>query len=910
MCHILVPSHFYRHWLIKHLKAQHKIISSSLQISTLDELISPQKTDPHINQTLILKTLITDAFSNTHFESISHTKGAAHHAKRFIKELMQNNVSRKTLERINGLDTEDRALLRLFSRYDAALERLNTQNKYVLFKREKLADFKHQKKQVLNKSLFLLGFHTIKAYQKPLLQALISTAKTCSWLLYFQPNHPNYAPTATLRKWILELPLHCREISCTKPRATPSKNTICCTPYPASNEEVAGIAKWIQQYLRQHPEIMFEDIAIVLPYPSKYLALINWIFPKHQIPVQQQAHMFSKTSIGYFVTCFLNLACQPSIDRESFLRFFQLPFSQSIIEPKTNQPLTLDYLYLRNLAYQTDFEDMHSWVAALKGNSVAPEHIHTTHVLALETISQRLQALSNANSIPQFLSIFQDVLKLFDIEQNISATQDSTANNTAISQHIKANQSALSFLKGSSLQLKTHLQSTAPFFSKANALVLSAMAFFQDAELALENELPNTVQLIDKKNAYGLSKKIIVIPGCIQNQWPEQPLNNIFLSDALKKKLKLPYHQHPKEKDQHLFHALINQATDTTLITWPLTKNSLPTIMSPFLSQIKKTPCPQKTTPAPSATTNPAKIIPEKQRKSPGYFTHAHAKKIWEERFARPFSVTELEQYQECPHHYFYRFVLNEPGPPPATEDVPPQIWGCFIHEIMAAFYSQKIQTKAQPTLSDFNALTKKTLKSYTQNSYFWKLRQTLLLEGDKKVNILAKVYAEETLNPISLPPFRTEMPFTIQVPLPEIPASGPIIIKGKIDLLLKRGPSMAILDFKTGATLPTLSDIQQHRSLQLPLYCHASEKLIEKSDCQESYLYQIRIDGSVQKKRFKKIENQADALEKHIQLLATMIQKGEFDHAPYAALQHMHTKRLMKCRSCAYLTICEFETN
>ena len=386
------------------------------------------------------------------------------------------------------------------------------------------------------------------------------------------------------------------------------------------------------------------------------------------------------------------------------------------------------------------------------------------------------------------------------------------------------------------------------------------------------------VEVVSRNEAYLVRKKIIFLPGMVEGQWPRQTRDNFFSPGW-------PVASQQVDTDKFLFSALVHQA-DSVRLSYPQSIGDTATIPSHFIdyleSHFQYRVVRRENPPRPSAT-------------PPGRGQECSVTGFEK----RMFSATQLETYQNCPHQYYYKYILAEAPIEPPTDDVSALIWGQLIHEILYEFYADE---KNRPSKEQLERVGHRVFVRYKKESLYWEVKEKLLSE------LLSQFIDEEINNPLPLKPAHFEWAFE----------DLELNLKGKIDVVLESNGVAAVVDYKTGATLPSYADIEHLRSLQLPIYMLAIRKKMPEVSCVGAIIYQLK-DASkfgktvlcttpeakknifqIKSKRPFEFEDHYFAkVQAHILKLQELIRAGNFSYPP---------RNDSICRNCDYKLVCQYE--
>ncbi len=180
--------------------------------------------------------------------------------------------------------------------------------------------------------------------------------------------------------------------------------------------------------------------------------------------------------------------------------------------------------------------------------------------------------------------------------------------------------------------------------------------------------------------------------------------------------------------------------------------------------------------------------------------------------------MSQIETFQTCPLHFKLKYIYKLPTPVNASAS-----FGITIHATLKAFYDEIVKG-VRPS----DKLIIELLKTnWIKEGYSSKKHEADFLQKGKDYVIGFLKYG---FNP-QIKPVAMEEPFIVPLtnPTPHKASRGfaPLKIGGKIDRVDDLGEGMIeIVDYKTGATIPTQKDVD--KNLQLSFYALAASTLRE----------------------------------------------------------------------------------
>lgn len=168
-------------------------------------------------------------------------------------------------------------------------------------------------------------------------------------------------------------------------------------------------------------------------------------------------------------------------------------------------------------------------------------------------------------------------------------------------------------------------------------------------------------------------------------------------------------------------------------------------------------------------------------------------------------SYSQIETFQTCPMHYKLRYIYKVPTPPSAS-----QSFGTAMHATLKNFYKE-VAGKVKPSDKLLFDLLE---KNWVSKGYKSKSHET---EFFKKGKLYLEGFLKQGFNPKILP-IALEQTFMV-------PIGMGLKIGGRVDRVDDLGNrEIEIIDYKTGATIPTQRDVD--KNLQLSFYALAATKI------------------------------------------------------------------------------------
>jgi DNA helicase-2/ATP-dependent DNA helicase PcrA len=176
-------------------------------------------------------------------------------------------------------------------------------------------------------------------------------------------------------------------------------------------------------------------------------------------------------------------------------------------------------------------------------------------------------------------------------------------------------------------------------------------------------------------------------------------------------------------------------------------------------------------------------------------------------------SYSQIETFRTCPLHYKLSYIFKVPTPPSASLS-----FGSSLHAVMKEFY-ERVKQGVKPTEK---AIIEILNEKWIKEGYTSKAHEEKFLEKGK---LYLSGYLKEEFDLKRIPQLM-EQRFTLPLPFRE--KEKPLKVGGVMDRVdvLPDG-SLEIVDYKTGATIPSQSEVD--KNLQLTFYALAASTIQEE---------------------------------------------------------------------------------
>jgi ATP-dependent helicase/nuclease subunit B len=452
-------------------------------------------------------------------------------------------------------------------------------------------------------------------------------------------------------------------------------------------------------------------------------------------------------------------------------------------------------------------------------------------------------------------------------------------------------------------------------------LGIAVRRWIEDQTFAPEfDDRPGVHLLDDQAVRYGDFDDIAIV-GVVDQDWPERPRRNIFYPPALLKSLGWPSEKDRRgAADARFLDLLTSASRRTSVSTFTLDEDA---IVSRAM-QLDEIPRARLSTVAREPFEDARVFADEALSLEPVAFEPYQGQaRLWAEMrtrrtpagapgfhgtvsglAARPWSVSAIETYLDCPFKFFAQHVLKLEEEPEDQEVMDPRRQGAFVHDVFERFFNawQKAGHRAvTPENLDaaremFIAVVDRALEHLPVAEAG--LERTRLLGSPAAAGLGEAVLRMEAERPIAvverLLEKRLNGDFTFAT------ADGPrtIALKGKADRIdLLADGTFRLIDYKLG--WPP----QRGRALQLPIYSLCAEQALAGHKGKSWQLSEAAYLAFKGPKRvvplFADAANRTKVMAEAQQRLAdtvAAIERGEFPPTP---------DDVWRCETCSFASVC-----
>jgi RecB family exonuclease len=434
---------------------------------------------------------------------------------------------------------------------------------------------------------------------------------------------------------------------------------------------------------------------------------------------------------------------------------------------------------------------------------------------------------------------------------------------------------------------------------------------------------PASVQLVDDQAArYGAFDDVVVV-GLIENDWPEAGVRNIFYPPVLLKALGWPSEKDRRAAAEARFLDLLASPSHSIALSTFSLEDEAIVARSALLDEVARA---RLTAMAEEAARGgpvfaddlllqeppePGRLAAESRRwadlrasRPPAAAVEFHG--VTGPLPARPWSVSGVETYLECPFKFFARYVLRLEEEPEDEEVMDPRRQGQFVHAVFEDFF-REWQERGHGAITAagldearrvFETVVDRRLARETFSEAEAALERTRLLGSPAAAGLGEAVFRMEAERPV--PVVERLLEYAVNGELTVASAAGPraVALRGKADRIdLLEDGTFRLIDYKLG--WPP----DRTRALQLPLYALFAEQRLDNHRGRRFVLGEAAYLAFKGPKRvvplFTSPAQRADVMAKAQERLSSAldaIARGEFPPSP---------DDVYRCESCSFAAVC-----
>ena len=452
-------------------------------------------------------------------------------------------------------------------------------------------------------------------------------------------------------------------------------------------------------------------------------------------------------------------------------------------------------------------------------------------------------------------------------------------------------------------------------------LAMAVRRWIEDQTFAPSADDARGVHLLDDQAARYGDFDVVAIVGVVDQDWPERPRRNIFYPPALLKSLGWPSEKDRRAAADARFLDLLTSASRRTMVsTFTLDEDAivsrsmqLDEIPRARLSTVPREPFADARVFADEALSlEPVALDPFqgdargwaelRTQRSPADGPGYHGTVTGIE--PRPWPVSAIETYLDCPFKFFAQHVLKLEEEPEDQEVMDPRRQGQFVHRVFEQFFDAW-QSAGHRTVTPANLDAARDMFTAVVDRALAHLpiaeaglERTRLLGSPAAAGLGEAVLRMEAERPMAvverLLEERLDGDFTVTT------AGGPrvVALRGKADRIdLLEDGTFRLIDYKLG--WPP----QRGRALQLPIYSLSAEQKLAGYKGRQWQLSEAAYLAFKGPKRvvllFTNAADRAKVLAEAQQRLAdtvAAIERGEFPPRP---------DDVWRCETCGFASVC-----
>ena len=823
-----------------------------------------------------------------------------------------------------------------------------------------------------DKQLLFWGMQTVPYFQQSLLDQITTYAKQSTFFEMALPHHAYFSINA----WLINKGITAKAPSAQQDDfALPSISYTAC---PNLESEIKHIAQHCYT-LCVDQQVSPTDIVIIIPDAPAYETALKRCLADYQLPIHDHAPALMEDTPFFFFVCRLFDLVIKGLSADTLLRFFHSPFVHTIMDIDTSQPLPIKPVILSSLLHITSFNSKTHWLKTLKETLSKATQDHLLPQLDADLaqlikrydqdVSEQLQvltcfshffeALLACSTLSDLIAHIKTLPQHFTIPDHIQQAPSLQQKHLSLAALVTFDEQCDRFLQ---LYRVLHI----PHGNHRQTLQDLQQFLAETPLIPIPQE---GICLYQKNQASFVYAPYIFIPGLIDTFWPQRRADNPCCPHSLREHLHWPNHQTQSQEQHDQFDQFLLQATHTLYLSYPSQLKGAPTCRSHFVDSHHYlgdlVPTPYNDTPHNRPLSKKEWLLSIDHTHFPSHIPsldHRHmamnsqspdgnlsekALTMAQEQITKTtFSVAQLDRYQSCPYQYFLQYLCQETPLETVSDDISSKLWGTLLHDIFYQFSKARQDKdlsfsvpKHRPKLTALlQEIATTIFDQYADASFYWVIKHLHLFGYQDNPGLLALYIDNESHHPLPLIPTLFEWEFGISKrsrPTHQDRAftltdsdKNTLSLRGVIDMVLfsPDNHQVAVLDYKTGRSIPSPSDIKHFRSLQIPLYLLVMKQTYPTRHCVGGIHYQIKDETHFakhvtictketkqdlfdlgRKRPFLLTDDFFSDFKHHLFKLHTLMSGGYFGYDPHPKLAHMDAQRSQSCRFCSYKLSCRY---
>lgn len=759
-------------------------------------------------------------------------------------------------------------------------------------------------------------------------------------------------------------------------------------------DEIRTAAKLIRRLCRENPSLSPGDITIVYADHKSYAALCERLFPQYGIPFKtEKKESLLGLPVVAFIQGFIELSLSQFGQRE-VLSFVHLPLVRELRLVTGEITPIRSEVFFQIAAHYGIKRGMTRWLDGFDRMVEELKHVLQTDTLEPET---RLNTEKQLNDVMLQKEVFKEIAAMVETIRNSHSAAYGIRHLKGVFQLFNISDAILSVVNENTSHSKDnalltytsvmHLLDRFERFYQAvlaqrkasfqlEKFLLHLKVAFSETEIEAPDQALSAVKILSRQQSFLATSDMVIVLGLNEGKWPGIHRDNIFCPKEFSEALRWPDAQSAAVTDKLLLLSILYRAQKEVFLFYADSDGETPLLLSHLIDDVRDEfglPLPvERLGLAEEACLNEAALLTgiklaclaenEKIPAMPAESVARVWRSYWAPRLsaswlpenrqcnitaadslsrlgkrytAYSFSPSALETYQTCPHHYFFKYVLNERPLATITDDISATLWGTLVHEIMSEFTDvcqrDAISPADEAAEKEMERIAQEKLKGTSTGHLYWDVKNELLFDREK--GLISAYLKEERTNGLPLWPGPSEYhfkDFSIEASAEKgTNSDGTLTLTGKIDLILfneAHGLS-AVLDYKTGKSLPTKADVEAFRHLQLPVYQLVVKRLFPEKTISAGIIYQVHNHHHFGKQVMnlrKELKNTLietgkqrptelndeyfKRLENHLLQLKRLIVSGIFHYTLTTDFSHITDSfRKAACTFCPYTGVCRY---